>query len=530
MNTTQITLLGKSGRLISVGEYHPDHADEQNSTGFLSAKHVNLNEGVLFLDPDYSKKTAVAEIGSFTDQSNIAGADSIVNGNVVVGQNAALLVGIKENGEINLDSARSYLKSIQNANGSLSNEKDQLGSVLYVNSQQTVNDGKKIIIDSNANAKTAFTTDTTLADKYTDKKAFSGASSSQAADLYLGKNSALVLGDGANVSGGAIKFLSSDAAVYAEEGAKIVLDGSSFLNGSREVTVFTDADTTNPGVKVLGTADNNIRVETVNGLMSFYLVAGKEDSKGTLKLDTDKVDSAFTAASAPMRDFLLGYTTLTKNWEEIKYTDKKAFSGASSSQAADLYLGKNSALVLGDGANVSGGAIKFLSSDAAVYAEEGAKIVLDGSSFLNGSREVTVFTDADTTNPGVKVLGTADNNIRVETVNGLMSFYLVAGKEDSKGTLKLDTDKVDSAFTAASAPMRDFLLGYTTLTKNWEEMYPRDGAPVAPGVKEEVLLGVAGPAQKNFVIDPNGKITGFPWCKRRGLIRCCRPCTKEFCN
>ena len=161
-------LLGESGKLISVGEYHPDHADEQNSTGFLSAKHVNLNEGVLFLDPDYSKKTAVAEIGSFTDQNNTADATkSIVNGNVVVGQNAALLVGIKENGEINLDSARSYLKSIQNANGSLSNEKDQLGSVLYVNSQQTVNDGKKIIIDSNANAKTAFKTDTTLADKYT---------------------------------------------------------------------------------------------------------------------------------------------------------------------------------------------------------------------------------------------------------------------------------------------------------------------------------------------------------------------------
>ena len=311
-------LLGESGRLISVGEYHPDHADEQNSTGFLSAKHVNLNGGVLFLDPDYSKKTAVAEIGSFTDQKNTADATkSIVTGNVVVGQNAALLVGIKENGEINLDSARSYLKSIQNANGSLSNEKDQLGSVLYVNSQQTVNDGKKIIIDSNANAKTAFKTGTNLADKYTKKYTYSGTTNTpQEADLYLGKNSALVLGDGANVSGGAIKFLSSDAAVYAEEGAKIVLDGSSFLNGSREVTVFTDADT-NPGVKVLGTADNNIRVETVNGLMYFTLEAGKEVSKGTLTLDTTKVDSAFTEASAPMRDFLLGYTTLTKNWEEM---------------------------------------------------------------------------------------------------------------------------------------------------------------------------------------------------------------------
>ena len=203
-------------------------------------------------------------------------------------------------------------------------------------------------------------------------------------------------------------------------------------------------------------------------------------------------------------------TAFDKNGALItKYTDKKAFNGVDASQKADLYLGGNAVLALGDGANKDDGAIKFKSANAAVYAEKGAKIVLDGSSFLNGSREVTVFTDTGT-NTGVKILGDKTNSIRVETVNGLMQFYLEAGKEVSKGTLKLDTDKVDSAFTAASAPMRDFLLGYTTLTKNWEEMYPRDGAPVAPGVKEEVLLGVAGPAQSNFKInETTGEIIDF---------------------
>ena len=95
-------------------------------------------------------------------------------------------------------------------------------------------------------------------------------------NLYLGGNAALVLGDGANKADGAIKFASGDAAVYAEKGAKIVLDGFSFLNGSREVTVFTDtgAGQTN-GVKILGDETNSIRVETVNGLMSFYLEAGR---------------------------------------------------------------------------------------------------------------------------------------------------------------------------------------------------------------------------------------------------------------
>ena len=334
---------------IVVGEY--SQADKLNSSGFLAAKYANLNGGRLVLDPAYGLKSSVAEIGAFTDKTTPLDTDiSLINGDIVVGQNSALLVGS------DLASARSYLASLQDQNGSLSNAEGKIGSVLYINAQQQVKAGNQIIVDSTANLDTAF-----------DK------------------------------------------------------------NGD--------------------------------------LIA--------------------------------------------KYTDNKAFSGTSSSQAADLYLGGNAALVLGDGANKADGAIKFASNNAAVYAENGAKIVLDGSSFLNGSREVTVFTDAGT-NTGVKILGDDTNSIRVETVNGLMQFYLKAGEEASKGTLTLDTTKVDSAFTAASAPMRDFLLGYTTLTKNWEEMYPRDGAQVAPGVTEEVLLGVAGPAQTNFEIDPaTGKITGF---------------------
>ncbi len=295
---------------IVVGEY--SQANEVNSTGFLAAKYVNLSGGSLVLDPAYGLKSSVAEIGAFTDKTTPLDTDiSLINGDVLVGQNSALLVGS------DLASARSYLASLQDQNGSLSDAEGKIGSVLYINAQQSVKAGNQIIVDSAANLDTAFDKSGDLVAKYTEKKAFKGVDASQAADLYLGGNAALVLGDGANKTEGAIKFLRTDAAVYAEKGAKIVLDGSSFLNGSREVTVFTDAGTTNTGVKILGDETNSIRVETVNGLMQFYLKAGEEASKGTLTLDTTKVDSAFTAASAPMRDFLLGYTTLTKNWEEM---------------------------------------------------------------------------------------------------------------------------------------------------------------------------------------------------------------------
>ena len=349
--TVEGILKSAKDKAISVGEY--SQADKLNSSGFLAAKYVNLNSGALLLDPAYGQKSSVAEIGAFTDKTTPLDTDiSLINGDVLVGQNSALLVGS------DLASARSYLASLQDQNGSLSDAEGKIGSVLYINAQQSLKSGEQIIVDSAANLDTAFDKNGDLIAKYTENKAYKGVNASQKADLYLGGNAVLALGDGANKTDGAIRFASNDAAVYAEKGAKIVLDGSSFLNGSREVTVFTDA----------GTGQNN----------------------------------------------------------------------------------------------------------------------------------------------GVKILGDKTNSIRVETVNGLMQFYLEAGKEVSKGTLKLDTDKVDSAFTAASAPMRDFLLGYTTLTKNWEEMYPRDGAPVAPGIKEEVLLGVAGPAHSNFEIDQTtGKITGF---------------------
>ena len=295
---------------IVVGEY--SQTNEANSTGFLAAKYVNLNDGGLVLDPAYGLKSSVAEIGAFTEKSTPLADDiSLINGDVLVGQNSALLVGS------DLASARSYLASLQDQNGSLSDAEGKIGSVLYINAQQSVKNGKQIIVDSTANLDTAFDKSGDLVAKYTENKAFNGVAASQKADLYLGGNAVLALGDGANNADGAIKFASTDAAVYAEKGAKIVLDGSSFLNGSREVTVFTDAGTTNTGVKILGDETNSIRVETVNGLMQFYLKAGEEASKGTLTLDTTKVDSAFTAASAPMRDFLLGYTTLTKNWEEM---------------------------------------------------------------------------------------------------------------------------------------------------------------------------------------------------------------------
>ena len=75
------------------------------------------------------------------------------------------------------------------------------------------------------------------------------------------------------------------------------------------------------------------------------------------------------------------------------------------------------------------------------------------------------------------------NNIEVETSNGLLHFVLKANTEITGGKLELNQDKLDTAFNGSSAPMRDFLIGYTTLTSNWQESIVGQKEP------EQKLLG-----------------------------------------
>ena len=313
--------------ILGIGEYHPDIKDE-NSSGFLRADYLALGTNQMVLDPSYDSAagTAVAEIGAFTSTPTAAKpADvSTITGDVIVGQNSALLVGMTKTGEMDLDSAREFLKSYQ-VNGNLVDpaKGGEVGALLYLNSQQKIDSGKQLIVDGTANHKTAWQEnaagDYDKATKYTELKSYGEVTASAKADLYLGKGSMLALGEGAKNASGSIVFAAKDAAVFAEENTRIVLDSDNFLKGDRYVTVFQDAG--NNGVKILGTAGNNdIRVETINGLMYFNMVAGSESNGGTLTLDTTRAQDAFSEASAPMKDFLLAYTSQTANWNEF-YND-----------------------------------------------------------------------------------------------------------------------------------------------------------------------------------------------------------------
>ena len=300
-------LKGASDKWINVG-YYDESDPEANLSGQLKAELVNLNGANLFLDPAYGSKASTAEIGSFTSKATKEDI-STVNGNIYVGQNSALLVGS------DLAEGQRYIARLQDANGSFN--KDNVGSVLYVNAQQVLKDTNRIVVDADLNDGNLSGTNGHLTTKYNKAHTYkpaSGAPSTDTPDLYIGKNSVLALGDDANKADGAIKFESTDASIFAEVGGKIVLDGASYIQGSRNVVLFTDKGNGNAnGVKVL---ENNIEVETSNGLLHFVLKANTEATGGKLELNQDKLDTAFNGASAPMRDFLIGYTTLTSNWQE----------------------------------------------------------------------------------------------------------------------------------------------------------------------------------------------------------------------
>ena len=215
---------------------------------------------------------------------------------------------------------KTFIKRYQESTGT-SLTKDN-GSILYVSDKLTVDNNSRIILDAESHSDAIETELTKTGDgKYA--AAYNGATTKTNADLFLGKGSVLVVGQDTLDEGYAIYFNKNNASILAEGGSKVVLDGDRFIS-SRDIIIFQDKD--NDGIDILGEkGKNDIKVESINGIMGFTMEAGKTTSGGTLALLTDKIDSAYRGASTPMRDYLIGYASLTKNWQEYYgNTDKDA--------------------------------------------------------------------------------------------------------------------------------------------------------------------------------------------------------------
>ena len=310
--------LSGSGIRFSVGEedYVENGQTHSGSTGYLQTASMVLNGNTLIVDPSYDHATSIAAIEDFDDVVNNDEDAGTFSGTIFVGQNAALGVGQ----DITVAAVAEFIKQYQNSQGALI--QDQVGSVLYLDGMLTAATGSQLILDSQHTKTQVFdgssTTPALISDGSTYWGKFGTETTARQADLYLGQNTIMAVSDNILSQGAAIHFESGDAAIMAQsvkdssDAAKIVLDGNGFLD-SRSVTLFTDTGS-NTGVKILG--DQDIRVETLNGVMYFTLVAGTETTGGTLKLDTTKIDTAYLGATDVSRDLLFAYASQTANWDE----------------------------------------------------------------------------------------------------------------------------------------------------------------------------------------------------------------------
>ena len=276
-------------------------AENQTGTGYLEAASFTLAGNDLVVDPAYGQRTSIAAIKGFADEVSSETDAGVVDGRIFVGQNAALDVGTTAS----IAHMQEFIKNYQTNNGSL--VQDEVGAVMYVSDKLTVKNDGRIILDSQNGQ------DRLLSNA---KKQGQYGVDGKNADMFLGKHTVLAIGDNILEDGSAIHFDKIGAGIMAEDGsATVVLDGDKFLNSS-SITLFTDKD---GGVMVMG--DQDIRVETLNGVMYFMLEAGKVTEAKSLQLDTYKIDSAYLGATDESRNLLLAYASRTANWEEYYSQD-----------------------------------------------------------------------------------------------------------------------------------------------------------------------------------------------------------------
>lgn len=282
-------LNGASGAVVQVGN---DGGSGAGTPGSVEIQTLNLNGGTLFVDPDYGQQASLAAVTKGVS-GGFSGQGTVLNGNIVVGKNAAVAWGE------GLDTLANDIKAYQDTNGSLKNgsESGNYGSIFVVNQPLTVQDGYHITLNS---AET--TSDLASAD------AISKLSNGNTADLTLSDQSALIVkidavGGTSDNATTAIHFDKSEAAIKST-GGEIILAGN--YDGRTYINLFGDNGASgNEGVRLEG---ENINVYSQNHILKATLESG--DNVGynvKLAIDQQRFNKQFYQASNPVKQTLIDY-------------------------------------------------------------------------------------------------------------------------------------------------------------------------------------------------------------------------------
>ena len=279
---------GLSGNVVQFG------TDDANFNGNTNA-HIgalDLNGNTLYVDPAYGKKATLVSIDRGTEQAT-GRAGTVLDGDLVVGKNAAVSWGTYGSGESLAQDIQPYLDS----NGSLQSGAGQVGSVLVLNSPMVVADGAHIVINGNS-AVTSLD----------QAKQINQLSNSSTADLALSSNAVLMVKVGAvgatdDTATSAIHFDKLGAVITAESGSKVVLQGNYDVRTS--IDLFTDNDASgSEGVELA--SGSSLEVTSENGLLT-TLVPDGNVGKIQLQTSQQRIDRMFSRASSPVRQTLATY-------------------------------------------------------------------------------------------------------------------------------------------------------------------------------------------------------------------------------
>ena len=299
-NNTQYVFVGTDG----------DEAEKLASQpGYLQIGTADLNGATVYVDPAYGEATSLAAIGSFKDKVETSPAATdlgIMNGNIIVGKNAAVGFGT------DLEGLAAVIAKYQ-TNGSLS--EDGFGSILAINGSLHIQNGNYVIVNGDSTVSEVADQVALRGDEYAYTDANGVARTATDVDMVLGKSSALLITDDSftdkegNKALAAITFDRTNASVGVDaEGSDIVLDGS-FKVGDN-LKIFADQDS-NPGDTVDDTgvtvAGGDITVTSLNGVIHGLIEAGENKGTVTLEFNEDEARNALRGASNPVYQYLRSY-------------------------------------------------------------------------------------------------------------------------------------------------------------------------------------------------------------------------------
>lgn len=238
-----------SGGTLTVGT-----GDDTVGGTTLSARHIDLNGGMLLVDPDWvlaSSNVAVESMGTPPTGTTPATYDDVVlNGDVGVGQNSYLALGIKDTGWLP-GVVAGYTKGV-----GLS--KDGVTAALGVYKGLTIDTGKALLVDG---SKMDTATDPALTDAVNDA---AGNSATFAANSLLVVNGANIYGDTA-----AISFENNAGTLKVDKDAKLlVTDAVADQDYTIVANVTTVQDGTSTDIATGGTVWKTEGLSTTTDMIS----------------------------------------------------------------------------------------------------------------------------------------------------------------------------------------------------------------------------------------------------------------------